>query len=75
MKQYMNLDGDSGVVGYETGADFIRVQFKDRSVYLYTYASAGNYNIERMKSLAEAGEGLNSFIMIHARKKYARKEA
>lgn len=75
MKQYMNRDEDSGVVGFETGTDFIRVQFKDRSVYLYTYASAGNYNIEQMKSLAEAGEGLNSFIMTHVRKKYARKEA
>ncbi len=40
MKQYTNLDGDSNVAGYETGADFIRVQVKNRSVYLYTYASA-----------------------------------
>jgi len=74
MKQYKDLDGDSGVFGYETGADFIRVQFKDRSVYLYTYASAGNYNIEKMKSLAEAGDGLNSFIMRNVRKKYEKKE-
>ncbi len=74
MKQYRNLDGDSNVAEYETGTDFIRVQFKNRSVYLYTYASAGNYNIERMKSLAEAGEGLNSFIMTHVKEKYAEKK-
>lgn len=75
MKSYMDIDGDSNVLGYETGDDFIRVQFKNRSVYLYTYESAGKYNIEEMKSLAEAGDGLNSFIMRHVRKKYARKEA
>ncbi len=34
------------------------MQFKNRSVYLYTYESAGKYNIEEMKSLAEAGDGL-----------------
>ena len=27
MQPYRNIGGDSGVVGYESGADFIRVQF------------------------------------------------
>lgn len=74
MEHYKDIDGDSGVSGYETGPDFIRVQFRDGSVYLYTYTSAGSQNIEHMKRLAVAGDGLNSFINRHVRRGYARKE-
>lgn len=74
MEPYKNLNGDSGVAGFENGSDYIRVQFKDGSVYLYTYASAGSSNIEEMKRLAVAGRGLNSFINKNVRKRYAKKE-
>jgi hypothetical protein len=73
MKTYRDIDGDSGVVAYEIGLEFIRVQFSDGSIYEYTYASASQERIEEMKKLAEAGEGLNAFINQHVRKKYARK--
>ena len=73
MERYRNRGGDSGIVAYEIGLDFITVKFSDRSVYLYTYQSAGRANIERMKRLAIAGEGLNSFINRRVRKRYARK--
>ena len=74
MERYKDIDGDSGVAGYEIGPDYIRVQFKDSSVYLYTYVSAGTTNIETMKKLAMAGDGLNAFINKNVRKRYARKE-
>lgn len=74
MMPYNNIDGDSGVSAYEYGADYIRVQFSTRSVYLYTYNSAGAQNIEHMKMLAQNGEGLNAFINKTVRKLYARKE-
>lgn len=74
MDHYKNLGGNSGVVGYETGPDFIRVQFSDGAVYLYTSTSAGSENIDTMKQLAVYGEGLNSFINRNVRKAYARKE-
>lgn len=74
MERYRNLGGDSSVIAYEIGSNFIRVQFSDGSVYLYTYASAGSHNIEQMKQLARRGRGLNSFIMTNVRKAYARKE-
>lgn len=74
MERYANLGGDSGVVGYEIGNDFIRVQFSDGSVYLYTNASAGAENIEQMKRLARNGQGLNAFINRHVRKAYAQRE-
>ncbi len=74
MERYKNLGGDSAVAGYENGPDFIRVQFSDGSVYLYTYASAGAHNIEHMKQLAIQGRGPNAFINSAVRKAYARKE-
>jgi len=74
MERYRDIDGDSGVAEFENGPDFIRVKFKDGSVYLYTYASAGSNNIEQMKKLAVAGDGLNSFIIKNVRKRYAKKE-
>lgn len=74
MERYKNLSGDSGVAAYEIGPDFIRVQFTDGALYLYTYASAGSHNIEQMKQLARKGQGLNSFINTTVRKLYARKE-
>ncbi len=75
LERYKNIDGDSGIVAYEIGDDFIWVQFSDRSKYKYTYASAGLDNIEKMKQLARAGDGLNAFINRRVRKAYAQKEA
>jgi hypothetical protein len=74
MEHYLNIDGDSGVSGYEIGVDFIRVQFSTGSIYLYTYSSAGQDKIEQMKVLAQTGNGLNAFISTRARRLYARKE-
>ncbi|MBN2414063.1 hypothetical protein JXQ31_20480 [candidate division KSB1 bacterium] len=74
MEHYKNLDGNSGIEAYEEGTDFIRVQFLDGSIYLYTYDSTGSQNIEHMKQLARSGRGLNSFINRSVRKAYARKE-
>jgi hypothetical protein len=62
MVRYQDRTGTSGVTAYEFGRDFIRVEFETLHVYRYTYRSAGRLNIERMKSLALHGEGLNTFI-------------
>jgi len=73
MERYKNLGGDSGVSAYEIGVESITVQFSDGSLYLYTYKSAGRNNIEKMKSLALAGEGLNSYIMKNVKNSYESK--
>lgn len=73
MTPYRDIDGDSNVSAYEYGSDWIQVQFKDGSVYEYTSLSAGQSNIDTMKRLADAGEGLNSFIQRQVRKGYSRK--
>lgn len=74
MERYRNLGGDSGVVAYELGSDYIRVQFNDGDIYLFTYASAGSHNIEHMKQLARDGQGLNTFINTNVQEAYERKE-
>lgn len=73
MTPYKNLSGNSGVEAYEIGPDFIRVQFRKTSkTYLYTHASAGASNIEEMKVLAEAGQGLSGFISQNVRDDFVR---
>lgn len=70
MERYKNFRGDSGVSAYEIGAESITVKFSTGKVYLYTYKSAGSSNIEKMKSLAVAEQGLNSFIMRNVKNSY-----
>jgi len=64
MPNYANRGGDSGIVAYESGPDWIEVEFTSGAYrfYKYTYASAGSGQIEVMKKLAADGHGLNSYI-------------
>ena len=73
MEKYKNLSGNSNVKAYQIGNDSITIRFKDGSVYLYTYLSAGRSNVGEMKNLAIAGKGLDSYIKRHVKKSYAEK--
>lgn len=73
MRAYQHRDHESGVTAYETGADFIKVEFMGDSVYLYNYASTGVHDVEQMKKLAANGQGLSTFISQHVRDRYAAK--
>lgn len=74
MKTYKNLSGDSGVVAYEIGKNFIRIKFEGESgIYLYDYKRPGKALVERMKELALKGKGLSTFISQHVRTNYASK--
>ncbi len=73
MKRYRNLEGHSGVTGYEINDDSITVQFNHDAVYLYTYASAGKRSIEQMKKLAAAGKGLSTYISQTVKEKFEKK--
>jgi hypothetical protein len=70
MVRYKNSGGTSGVLAYEIGDDFIKVQFHDRKTYLYSYRSAGTHHIEQMKALAVRGRGLNSYINKYVKNDY-----
>jgi hypothetical protein len=63
MKTYKNLSGNSGVVAYETGRNFIKVKFEGESgIYTYNYERPGRVLVEKMKDLALKGQGLCTFI-------------
>lgn len=64
MQPYKNLSGQSEVIAYENGDDYIKVQFATGYWKLYTYTnmSAGSSVIEHMQLLAENGQGLKSYI-------------
>ncbi|WP_413854228.1 hypothetical protein, partial [Candidatus Ruminimicrobium bovinum] len=71
--KYANKEGNSTIVAYETGANFVRVYFSSSYIYntyTYTYKIAGKENIEKMKKLALEGKGLQSYIMKNVRDKY-----
>lgn len=74
MKPYKNSSGKSGVVAYEIGKDYIKVKFVDGPIYLYTWKSTGELNVEHMKKLATSGSGLSTFISVSIRGNYESKE-
>lgn len=71
---YGNLSGDSGVTFYALGPDFIAVQFRDSTVYVYDSTRPGGDHVEQMKARAVAGRGLGTYISQHVREAYARKQ-
>jgi hypothetical protein len=62
MERYKNLGGDSGVRAYEIGFDSVTVQFQHGGTYVYNNQKPGTQYVEKMKTLAISGHGLNSFI-------------
>jgi len=73
MKRYRNLTGDSGVLAYEAGGDYIKIRFLGGDIYLYTNAVTGQRNVDQMKKLAAKGRGLSTFISQHVKDRYAAK--
>jgi hypothetical protein len=74
VERYLNLNGTSGVVSYEIGFDFIRIEFRNDAVYGYDFSAPGKEHVERMKELAISGRGLSSYVSRHVRNSYARRE-
>lgn len=66
MKHYLNTDGDSGILAYECGRDWIDIRWAD-GIYRYTAQKVGLTNVREMKRLAATGHDLNTFINQHAR--------
>ena len=63
MKAYRGINGDSGISAYDCDNDWIKVQFKGGKTYTYQASKIGQAHITVMKALADAGDGLNSYIM------------
>jgi hypothetical protein len=75
MERYKNLGGDSGVVSYGIGVDFIKVSFKTTpKIYVYTHTKPGQNHVDKMKALAIAGHGLQTYINQHRSAGYSHTE-
>ena len=71
MQPYFDINGNSNVLCYDIGTNYIDVQFRGTpKVYRYSYSSAGANNVETMKSLARQVHGLNSYINKNVRYLY-----
>lgn len=71
--RYQSSSGDSGVVSYDIGPEFITLQFKNGVVQHYTYEKPGKEHVERMKELAKAGSGLSTYVKQHVHGDSARR--
>ena len=73
MEKYKNVNGNSGVMGYEINDASITIWFGGASQsYTYRYQSAGAMHVENMKRLAKLGYGLNAYIHKHVKSKFVR---
>ncbi len=63
MKPYKDINHDSGVSAYEYTETSIFVQFKTGKIYEYPASKIGATHLNNMKRLADAGDGLNAYIM------------
>jgi hypothetical protein len=73
MEKYKNLSGNSGVLAFETGEDYIKVKFKEGPIYTYDYTSTGRIRVEKMKLLALKGKGLSTYISRKVKNDYSNK--
>lgn len=73
MLRYRNLDGHSGVVAYASGEGWIRIRFVGGQTYEYTDAATGPEHVRNMRMLAQAGEGLATYVSRFVREAYARR--
>ena len=75
MTTYQNTHGKSGVVEYESGSDYIKIQFKGpQKVYVYDYTKPGKTHVDEMKLLAESGRGLATYISQEVKTDFSRIE-
>ena len=74
MTEYLNVNGNSGIVAYEVFDDAIDVAFESGGVYTYHRDVIGEVHFEVMKALAQAGTGLNAFINKHVRFRYSNRQ-
>ncbi|MFA6302800.1 MAG: nucleotidyl transferase AbiEii/AbiGii toxin family protein [Legionella sp.] len=71
MEIYQNKSGESGVIAYEIGSEFIKVKFNNSDfVYLYNYEIPGAMHVEAMKEKAIDGIGLATYINKNVQNKY-----
>ncbi len=72
-EKYANLSGKSTVATYKILKDSVTIGFTSHAKYIYSNQSAGSESVSKMKVLALAGQGLDTFIKTNLKDKFARK--
>lgn len=62
MTSYKNLAGNVGICSYELGEKKIRIKFHSTKSFIYDSQSNSDDHVDKMKSLAVQGFGLNDYI-------------
>lgn len=66
MKRYADKTGESGITHYAIGKGWIDVRFKGRDEpYRYSARRIGAKHLRELTRLAEAGQGLATYISQH----------
>jgi hypothetical protein len=65
MKTYKDMGGDSGVIAYDYGDNWMRIQFRHGGTYEYLSSVIGTMHLSEMKRLADSGDGLGTYINTH----------
>lgn len=73
MAMYKNLAGNVGICSYEFREDAIRINFHTRKSVIFDHKHTGGEHINKMKTLALQGFGLNHYIKDHVKDQYAAK--
>ena len=63
MQPYINKTGKkSRITAFETGEDFIVVEFNYKKRHKYSFSSTGSIAVETMKKHAQESQGLSTYI-------------
>lgn len=71
MQPYRSTGGDSGIVAYACGPGWIDIRFRRGGTYRYDGRHPGALHVMQMQRLAEAGDGLNTYLNRYVRDDYA----
>ena len=71
MQPYGSPGNDSGIVAYACGPHWIDIRFRHGGMYRYDDRHPGALHVMQMQRLAEAGDGLNTYINRYVRDDYA----
>lgn len=72
MIPYKDTDWDSWIIAYEIWMDYIKVKFNSNAIYTYSYSSAWEKHVEKMKELAQIWNWLNAYINLYVKFDYVK---
>lgn len=73
MQAYTDRGGDTTVIGFEDGDDFIRIHYRDGAVLEFRVGEVSAAHVMNLRQLAQLGEGLQHYLSRHVSTRLARR--